>query len=100
MRFVNFCEICGQLDDHPKHVRQLRADSDEGVPSQELLDKINAPDNVPIAAIETLYAGNAQRHHMDCGAANGCEICIDTESVNGGLRGQALIDHLTGGSNG
>jgi hypothetical protein len=32
--------------------------------------------------------------HMDCCAAQGCEVCADTEAEYGGRRGQELIDHL------
>jgi hypothetical protein len=33
-------------------------------------------------------------HHHDCGAANGCVTCQETEAANEGRRGQELIDHL------
>lgn len=32
--------------------------------------------------------------HLDCCAAEGCEVCIGTEVEYGQRRGQELIDHL------
>lgn len=64
-RPVRFCDVCKQADDHPRHVLQAVA------------------------------GGTATTRHMDCCAAEGCEICQQTEKDNKGLRGQKLIDHLT-----
>lgn len=33
-------------------------------------------------------------HHIDCGAAEGCEACMTAEAEGGGRRGQELVDHL------
>lgn len=60
-----FCDVCKQVDDHPRHVQPLKP------PAPQII------------------------RHFDCCAAQGCEVCIETEQQTGGLRGQALIDHLT-----
>lgn len=39
---------------------------------------------------------NAQIHHMDCGAAAGCETCIVTEAAYGEKRGDELVALVTG----
>lgn len=61
-RPLRFCDVCGQEDDHPRHV-----------------------------------SATAVRH-LDCCAETGCEVCALSEIENEGRRGQALIDHLTGGN--
>lgn len=38
--------------------------------------------------------GQLRIRHMDCCAAQGCEVCKTTEADNAGRRGQELIDHL------
>lgn len=64
VRPVRSCDVCGQVDDHPRHI------------------------------LQTLDGGTVTIRHMDCCAANGCEVCQATEEANGALRGQELIDHL------
>lgn len=91
-RPLRFCDVCGQLDDHPRHVTGLPADSTEGTPSKEFLDSL-AP-GAPISAIAELMNPRTIVRHMDCCAANGCEICAQTEQEYGQRRGQQLIDHL------
>jgi len=91
-RPLRFCDICGGLDDHPRHVRNLGA-SEDGRPDDEWMAGVST-DGAPVQAIEQLVNGTVNVHHMDCGAAEGCELCKGTEKENKGFRGQKLINHL------
>jgi len=98
-RPLRFCDICGGLDDHPRHVTQLAADSTDGEPSQELLADLNMG-AADVYAVKQLSDPTLTVRHMDCCAANGCETCSATEKENKGLRGQKLINHLEEARNG
>lgn len=67
-RPLRVCDVCNQADDHPRHVQPRKPV--DGVMQWPLV------------------------RHMDCCAAQGCEICAATEKDYGGKRGQDLIDHL------
>lgn len=91
-RRLRLCDVCGGLDDHPRHVTGLAPGSTEGTPSQEFLDSL-AP-GAPVSAIAELMNSQTIVRHMDCCAAQGCTICAQTEVDYGQRRGQELIDHL------
>lgn len=99
-RPLRFCDVCGGLDDHPRHVH---GDPGNGtVPTQEFLAALPAgPPGVPMSAIASAIAllmdPNTTIRHMDCCAAAGCPACAVTEAATGGVRGQALIDAIAGG---
>jgi len=96
-RLTRFCDICGGLDDHPRHMRNLgdAEGTEDGRPDDEWLAGVNT-DGAPVVAIERLTSSSMSEHHLDCGAENGCEICIESikETKAKGLTGQKLIDHL------
>lgn len=91
-RPLRFCDVCGGLDDHPRHVTQYPPDADVR-PSQEFLDSVLVGD-APVSAVEQLVSPTVRVRHLDCCASQGCETCIGTEAETQGLRGQALIDLL------
>lgn len=91
-RHVTFCMACGQLDDHPKHGIAVKDGTPEAVPSAEFLASL--PDGAPVAAVARLLRPVTIDRHMDCCAALGCEVCQATEALNGGARGEALIERL------
>lgn len=91
-RRLRLCDVCGGLDDHPRHVTGLPPGATEGTPSTEFLDSLAS--GAPVSAIAELMNPQTIVRHMDCCAANGCELCAATEHDNGERRGQELIDHL------
>lgn len=93
-RPLRLCDICGGLDDHPRHVYALAHD-EANVPSAEFLDSIG---DVPASALAQLLSPVTRIRHMDCCAADGCPICQATETELGAIRGQELIDALLGGA--
>jgi len=64
------CDACGQVDDHPRHVRYDPA------------------------------SGNDQIRHLDCCAQAGCPdgSCPEILARVGDVRGASLISALTGGN--
>jgi len=68
------CAVCGQVDDHPRHVFYI------------------PPDGVEVSV------------HMDCPhSATGelgapCEFCTETLAGAGGAQGDTLRSHIIGGN--
>lgn len=92
-RPLRLCDVCGQLDNHPRHV--VADPNNESKPTQEFLDSL--PDGTPASAVALLLDPNTTIRHMDCCAAQGCEVCQVTEKATGGVRGKKLIDAIAGG---
>jgi hypothetical protein len=94
-RPLRFCDLCGGLDDHPRHMRNLGdgPNSEDGRPDQEFLAGVTT-DGAPVQAVERLTSSSLSEHHFDCGAEAGCESCIQDEAASGGKRGQKLIDYV------
>lgn len=95
-RRLRLCDVCGGLDDHPRHVTGLPGGATGGAPDQAFLDAL--PDGCPAYAIAELLDPTTYVRHMDCCAAQGCSICKETEAVHGGLRGDALLENILGGA--
>lgn len=93
-RPLRFCDICGGLDDHPRHVKLVPAGTPGAVPADEFLDALQPG---PPKAVAQLLDPTTVIRHMDCCSANGCTTCTATEAHIGGLRGQELIDALATG---
>lgn len=99
-RPLRYCDICGGLDDHPRHVRTVGRDEPDFRPSQEFLDGLQS---APTSALAQLINPRVRVAHMDCCAAAGCPTCTTTEVENAGRRGVELVEHLSTvreGSNG
>jgi hypothetical protein len=90
-RPLRYCDVCGGLDDHPRHVQVLRRDMPDFRPTTEFLDGLESG---PVSALAQLVDGRTRVAHLDCCAAQGCPLCSETEQETAGRRGQDLIDHL------
>lgn len=93
-RPLRYCDICGGLDDHPRHVIAVP----EGVvtrPSEEFLAGL---ERGPFEAVYGLMNERALIRHIDCCAAAGCELCAVTESITAGARGEELLAVIQGGA--
>lgn len=93
-RPLRFCDVCGGLDDHPRHV--LADPGNGSKPTPEFLESL--PEGAPISAVALLLDPNTTIRHMDCCAAAGCEVCQKTEDATGGVRGKKLIAAIAGGA--
>lgn len=95
-RPLRLCQECGGVDDHPRHVVLVNFETQDAVPDSEWFN--NLPNDVPISAIAQALAPTTIVRHIDCCAALGCPVCIGTEEITGGVRGQELIDTIAGGA--
>lgn len=93
-RPLRFCDACGGLDDHPRHVTD---GVNNGKPSADVLAGFKL-DGAPPAAIEQLFERSVRVRHIDCCAADGCPVCAATEKVTKGKRGDALLKAITNGA--
>lgn len=66
-RPIRSCDVCGQTDDHPRHVIQ------------------HGPDTFTM-------------RHLDCCAAQGCRVCVTTETATAGARGPELLAAIQSGA--
>lgn len=91
---LRFCDVCGGLDDHPRHVIDGVTN---GKPSNDVLSTFKL-DGAPVEAIAQLFSPTTLVRHMDCCAAQGCPVCQATEALTGGARGDALRATIQGGA--
>lgn len=94
-RRLRLCSECGGLDDHPRHV-QIVGDAPDAIPSSEFVDSLR--DGIPAHALAELLRPGVVVRHIDCCAAKGCVVCLATEQVTAGQRGQELIDAIANGA--
>lgn len=95
-RNLRLCDVCGQLDDHPRHVLGVPPGYSGAVPSQEFLDSI-AP-GAPVRAVAELMDPTTIVRHMNCCATNGCLICTEVVAAAGGASGAELLASIEAGS--
>lgn len=93
-RPLRLCDVCFELDDHPRHV-QAMPPGEGVVPTEEQLNSI---EGAPASAIAQMLNPNTIIRHLNCCAAQGCAICQATEELTKGARGQELIDAIAGGA--
>lgn len=102
-RPFRICDVCGQVDDHPRH-EFLSAPGEFPVNEEHLAAVIGRDDLSPerraSVAREVVNTGLQQRH-MDCCRAAGCpDRSCDAIAASGaeGLTGAKLVKHLTSGA--
>lgn len=90
------CESCGQVDDHPRVVHPMPAESRDGVPTDEVLDKILDDGRLSAAAVKMLMDPVTVVRHHDCCAAAGCPtgICNEVVAAHDGKTGDALVKSI------
>lgn len=85
---LRVCDICLQLDDHPRHGSVLAEPTGA-------VDRLTAlPNGIPAAAMYELAHPYISEHHLDCGAANGCASCSAQVALAGNVQGDALRTHI------
>lgn len=93
-RPLRLCDLCGGLDDHPRHVIDGVT---IGKPSDETLEMFDLS-GAPVSAIEQLFSPTVRVRHIDCCAAAGCPVCQVTEKATEGKRGDELIKLVVAGA--
>lgn len=96
-RPVRGCDVCGGVDDHPRHV--FAHAPGDGVTSAEvaviMLDNASADDRAAIMA--HVKDDSTVMRHMDCCRTAGCPdgSCNIVTAGAESKRGDALVKHLT-----
>lgn len=101
-RVIKVCDLCGGVDDHPRHVI---AGSTTGVyepPAPAIVEAVvlNAPADQRERLIADLMDTSSQERHLDCCAESGtCPTgtCAEVMHAAGSRRGGALLKHITKG---
>lgn len=94
-RLVQGCDVCGQVDDHPRHTKFYPVGEGDASASLQALQKAMDSNISPEALRDMADAGRAVRH-FDCCASQGCQVCAKTlHTVGEDLRGPDLIAAIT-----
>jgi hypothetical protein len=94
-RHMRLCDVCGGLDDHPRHVTAVPPGFPGAVPTDSFLDGL--PDGVPARAVAELMDPGTVVRHMDCCASRGCGVCTEAAKTHDGLLGEGLLGHIQAG---
>lgn len=97
-RPLRVCDLCGGVDDHPRHV--IAGPSLEVFPrvSDDIVDKVlaSAPEADRGRLLRELLDTGSSDRHLDCCRDAGCptDDCNQTTADAEHLRGAELLDHL------
>lgn len=98
-RPLRVCDLCGGVDDHPRHVL---TGEPFPTPGEDIVQKViaNAPADRLAFLMRELLDTTASDRHMDCCRTAGCPdgTCGPQTAGAEELRGGALLTHLTGGA--
>lgn len=96
-RPVRMCDVCGGVDDHPRHV--FGHAPGDGASSNDVAAKAlsAAPDDAKAAIIGQIRDDQTTMRHMDCCREAGCPdgTCNRVTTGAEDLRGTDLVEHLT-----
>jgi hypothetical protein len=95
-RPLRVCDLCGGVDDHPRHV--LAGGEGFAKPGADIVDRVlaNAPADQRARLVDELLDTHASDRHMDCCRTAGCPdgTCNTQTAGAENLRGGALLTHL------
>lgn len=98
-RIIRVCDLCGGVDDHPRHV--LAGGIAQAVydpPSEEIISRVitNSPDDQRARLLRDLTDLSSSDRHMDCCREDGCPdgSCDKVTAGAENLRGNDLLKHL------
>lgn len=101
-RLLRVCDICGGVDDHPRHVLAGGAPDLYPIPGDDILAKVldNAPQEEKARLVRELMDTSSSDRHMDCCREAGCPdgTCNQVTAGAEDLRGAKLLKHLTKGA--
>lgn len=96
-RVLRVCDLCGAVDDHPRHVIAGTESGAFARPSDEILNKVidAAPAEERARLIQDLIDTTSSDRHLDCCAAAGCPTGTCGPQVEGAPGvGRQMLDHL------
>jgi hypothetical protein len=98
-RTLRVCDLCGAVDDHPRHVIAGHETEAFDRPSDDIVNKVL--DSAPVAErarlVRELTDTSSSDRHLDCCAAAGCPTgtCGPQVAEAKGKTGAAMLQHLT-----
>lgn len=97
-RALRVCDLCGGVDDHPRHVIAGDVKDAFKAPSDDILNKVldSAPPEERARLLRDLTDTTASDRHLDCCAKAGCptDTCGPQTAAASGKTGAAMLDHL------
>jgi hypothetical protein len=96
-RVLRVCDLCGGVDDHPRHVIAGTERDAFTRPSDEVLNKVldAAPADDRARLVNDLLDTTSSDRHLDCCAAAGCPTGTCGPQVAGATgTGRKMLDHL------
>jgi hypothetical protein len=89
------CDVCGGVDDHPRHVMSVPPDFPGAVPSAEII-RTAISNGATDEMVAALLAPDTVIRHMDCCADAGCldGSCTQVLTKAGSKRRDDLTRHL------
>lgn len=96
-RILRVCDLCGGVDDHPKHVVAGGRPDLFPAPTPEVIRAVlaNAPTDEADRLLAELIDTSASDRHLDCCAAAGCPENTCGPQVQGvKATGKAMVAHL------
>ena len=97
-RLVRVCDLCGGVDDHPRHVIAGGTPGVYPPPSDDIVNRViaAAPDGDRARLVRDLMDTGSSDRHMDCCREAGCPDGTCTTQTAGAEneRGAALLEHL------
>jgi hypothetical protein len=96
-RVVRVCDLCGGVDDHPRHVIAGTAAEAFPAPGDDIVNKVldaaSAADRARL--LRELMDTSSSDRHLDCCAAAGCPTGTCGPQVAGAPgTGRAMLDHV------
>lgn len=96
-RVLRVCDLCGGVDDHPRHVIAGTERDAFARPSDEILNRVldAAPAEDRARLVNDLIDTSSSDRHLDCCAAAGCPTnTCGVQVVGAPGTGQAMLDHV------
>lgn len=96
-RVLRVCDLCGGVDDHPRHVIAGTDRDAFARPSDEILNRVldTAPAEERARLVRDLVDTTSSDRHLDCCAAAGCPTDTCGPQVTGAPGpGRKMLDHL------
>lgn len=99
-RRLRVCDLCGGVDDHPRHTLAGNTTGLYDRPADAVVERVAAesPDGDRARLIGDLFDTSSQERHKDCCRAAGCPTGDCDRELTGwdGTTGAGLLDHLMG----